>query len=70
MSLCILVYVNQLVIEFYGFHRVIVCQSKIAILQKYYLPAKYTIDAERCRESGLRKFIKRRELGKNYGIAK
>ena len=48
----------------------VVCQSNIAILQKYYLPAKYTIDAERCAESGLRKFIKRRELGQNDGMAK
>ena len=48
----------------------VVRQSKIAILQKDYLPTKYTIDAELCTGSGLRKFIKRRELGKKYGIAK
>ena len=42
----------------------------MAILQKDYFPTKYTIDAERCTGSGLRKFLERKELGKKHGIAK
>ena len=48
----------------------VVFQSKIAILQKDYLPTKYTIDAEGCTGSGLRKFYERRDLRKKFGIAK